>query len=120
MRAVDISTSPFCLQTTSATFHGRDIFAPVAARLAAGIALSAAGTPLATGELVALATPRARVEDGVLIARAVYVDAFGNVALGATRGDLDALGAGFGRRLSIAAERAAGEAAPRRCARRRG
>ena len=44
--AVEISTSPWRLEPVSATFHGRDLFAPVAARLAAGEALADAGTPL--------------------------------------------------------------------------
>ncbi len=44
--AVEISSSPWRLEPVSATFHGRDIFAPVAARLAAGEPLEDAGTPL--------------------------------------------------------------------------
>src|SRR3954449_13015018 len=47
LEAVEISTSPWRLEPVSATFHGRDLFAPVAARLAGGEALAAAGTPLA-------------------------------------------------------------------------
>ena len=43
IEAVDIGRSPFALEPVSATFHGRDIFAPVAARLAAGVALAEVG-----------------------------------------------------------------------------
>ena len=59
--AVEISASPWRLEPVSATFHGRDLFAPVAARLAAGAALADAGTPLDPAELVALELPRAEV-----------------------------------------------------------
>jgi S-adenosyl-L-methionine hydrolase (adenosine-forming) len=79
--AVDIGRSPFALARVSATFHGRDIFAPVAARLAGGAALADAGTPLEPDTLVALELPRAQVVDGVLVAHALYIDRFGNVAL---------------------------------------
>ena len=41
--AVDVSRSPHRLEPVSATFHGRDIFAPVAAHLARGAALEDAG-----------------------------------------------------------------------------
>ena len=44
--AVDIARSPLRLEPVSATFHGRDIFAPVAAHLAAGAPLAEAGDPL--------------------------------------------------------------------------
>ena len=46
LSAVEISRSPWRLEPVSATFHGRDIFAPVAARLAAGEPLADAGEPV--------------------------------------------------------------------------
>src|SRR6185503_6470420 len=46
-RAVDVSDSPWRLQPVSATFHGRDLFAPVAARLALGGSLDDAGAQMA-------------------------------------------------------------------------
>ena len=81
VEAVDLGASPFALSPISATFHGRDLFAPVAARLAGGAALGDAGTPLDTGSLLALELPRARVVDGVLVAHVLHVDRFGNVQL---------------------------------------
>ena len=83
VEAVDIGRSPFALSPISATFHGRDVFAPVAARLAAGAAVSDAGAPFDPRELVALDLPRARVVDGVLVAHVLYIDRFGNVGLDA-------------------------------------
>ena len=81
VEAVDIGCSPFALPSVSATFHGRDVFAPVAARLAGGSVLSDAGTPFDPHELVALELPRARIVDGVLVAHVLYIDRFGNVGL---------------------------------------
>jgi S-adenosylmethionine hydrolase len=81
LEAVDIGASPFALEPVSATFHGRDIFAPVAAQLAGGAALADAGAPVDPAALVALELPRAQVIDGVLVAHVVYVDRFGNVQL---------------------------------------
>jgi hypothetical protein len=88
VEAVDIGRSPFALEAISATFHGRDIFAPVAARLAAGASLSEAGEACDPDGLVRIELPRAWVEDGVLVAHASYLDRFGNVQLDAAGGAL--------------------------------
>ena len=86
--AVEISASPWRLEPVSATFHGRDVFAPVAARLARGEPLSEAGAPLEPGELVALEQTEARHEDGALVAHVVGTDTFGNAMLDAGHEDL--------------------------------
>jgi S-adenosyl-L-methionine hydrolase (adenosine-forming) len=99
--AVDIGRSPFALQPVSATFHGRDIFAPVAARLAAGVALGEVGEPCDPKGLVRLELPRPRVEDGGLIAHAVYLDRFGNVQLDAESDDASGWGVRPGDRLAV-------------------
>src|SRR3954447_1978517 len=88
VEAVEISTSPWRLESVSATFHGRDVFAPVAARLAAGEPLAEAGAPLEPDELQRVEIAAARVEHGALVARVVDVDTFGNVALNARLRDL--------------------------------
>jgi S-adenosylmethionine hydrolase len=90
--AVEISRSAERLQPVSATFHGRDVFAPVAAALADGAALRELGEPLDARTLVALELPRALVLDGRLRAHALTVDAFGNIALDATLEDALAAG----------------------------
>ena len=86
--AVEISASPWRLEPVSATFHGRDLFAPVAARLAAGEPLAEAGPPLDPGALTRVELSRAQVRDGALVARVVDVDTFGNLALDARLRDL--------------------------------
>jgi S-adenosyl-L-methionine hydrolase (adenosine-forming) len=88
--AVDLARSPWRAQTVSATFHGRDVFAPVAARLAAGGALADAGTRLDPGALVALALPTPHRDGTTLVAHAIGFDAFGNVLLDADAAELPA------------------------------
>ena len=57
--AVDVTRSPHRLEPVSATFHGRDVFAPVAAHLAAGAELADAGDPLEPERAGAARAPRA-------------------------------------------------------------
>jgi S-adenosylmethionine hydrolase len=99
VEVVDIGRSPFRLKPVSATFHGRDIFAPVAARLAAGAELAQAGERCDPEELSALELPRPRVEKGTLVAHVLYVDRFGNLQLDA--GGDQATDIEPGRRLSL-------------------
>jgi S-adenosyl-L-methionine hydrolase (adenosine-forming) len=51
VEAVEIGRSPWRLEPVAATFHGRDIFAPVAAHLATGRPLAEAGEPCEPGTL---------------------------------------------------------------------
>ena len=79
--AVDVTRSPHRLEPVSATFHGRDLFAPVAAHLAAGAELADAGDPLDPETLATVELPTPRVEGDALVAHALIVDRFGNVGL---------------------------------------
>jgi S-adenosylmethionine hydrolase len=101
LEAVEISASPWRLEPVSATFHGRDVFAPVAARLAAGEPLAEAGTPLEPGELVALAVPVAEVSDEGVRTVVTGVDGFGNVVLAGAQADLGAAGLTLGQPVAV-------------------
>lgn len=90
--AVDIGLSPERLQPVSRTFHGRDIFAPVAAALAAGEPLTAVGEPLAAERLRRMGIPSPRVEHSTLTAHVMRADTFGNLILNAPGELLLALG----------------------------
>ncbi|HEY2258996.1 MAG TPA: SAM-dependent chlorinase/fluorinase [Solirubrobacteraceae bacterium] len=103
VQAVDIAHSPFRLEPVSATFHGRDIFAPVAAQLARGVPLASAGEPLDPEQLVRIELPAARREDGILIAHVRYIDRFGNVQLDAGHEDLAGSGLRLGRSATVQA-----------------
>jgi S-adenosyl-L-methionine hydrolase (adenosine-forming) len=99
--AVDVGRSPARLEPVSATFHGRDIFAPVAAALAAGEPLAALGDPVDPATLVGLEIPGARLRDEALLVHALGQDHFGNLMLNATGAQLAELGARPGERLVI-------------------
>jgi hypothetical protein len=103
VEAVDIAHSRFRLEPVSATFHGRDIFAPVAAHLAAGEALAGVGAPLDPRELITLELPRPSMQDGVLIAHVLHVDRFGNLQLDAGHEDLEGSGLRLGRPVAVSA-----------------
>jgi S-adenosylmethionine hydrolase len=79
--AVDVTRSPQRLEPVSATFHGRDIFAPVAAHLAAGLDLAEAGDPIDPATLDRVELPRPDEQDGAVLAHTLIVDRFGNAGL---------------------------------------
>jgi S-adenosylmethionine hydrolase len=105
--AVDVSRSPHRLEPVSATFHGRDIFAPVAAHLARGAALEDAGDPLDPAELTTVELPEPRVDDGAVVAHALVIDRFGNAALNVGHEDMAGTGITLGGtvELEVAGER---------------
>ncbi len=112
VEAADIDDSPLRLEPVSDSFHGRDVFAPVAARLASGQAtLAQAGVPLDPAQLVGLDLPRAHATTGgELLAHALLADGYGNVMLDA---DADAAAAGGLRR----GDRVTVNGRPARCGR---
>ncbi len=81
--AIELTNASWHAPSPSATFHGRDIFAPVAARLAAGAAFADAGTQINTLSLVHLPAAHIVVGDGFVEADVLTVDHFGNVQLAA-------------------------------------
>lgn len=91
--AVSLTNPALWLEETTATFHGRDIFMPVAARLAAGTPLEAAGQPLPGTGLVTLDRPASRVSGAAAEGEVLTVDRFGNVQLSVTAADAAAAGA---------------------------
>jgi S-adenosyl-L-methionine hydrolase (adenosine-forming) len=101
VEAIDIARSRFRLEPVSATFHGRDIFAPVAAQLAAGAPLAEAGDPLDPAELATLELTRAEHVDGALVAHVRHVDRCGNVQLDAAHEDLAESGLKLGRPATV-------------------
>jgi S-adenosylmethionine hydrolase len=73
--AREISDSPYRLAAVSATFHGRDIFGPVAAHLANGEPFDRSGTEIDPAELVRLPVLAPRP----VIVHVVEVDGFGTL-----------------------------------------
>ena len=100
--AADIGASPLRLELVSASFHGRDVFAPVAAHLAAGATLAQAGESLDPAALVRLELPRARVVGDGVLAHVLHADGYGNVVLDAQPEDLAAAGLRRGEPVMVA------------------
>lgn len=75
--AIHLTESRYFLSKVSRTFHGREIFSPVAAYLSLGIALEEMGTPL--GEPTKLELPEPRENGGILCGQIIRVDNFGNL-----------------------------------------
>lgn len=101
--AIDLARTPVRLEPVSPTFHGRDVFAPAAAHLASGAELDEIGERVDPASLVELDLPRARLEEGRLLAHALLVDDFGNVSLNARADDSSHLRLKRGERALIRA-----------------
>jgi len=72
----------------SSTFHGRDVFAPVAGHLASGRSPRDCGTPFPSGDRVRIEWPAATRGHGQIVGQVVHVDHFGNLVTNMTRDDL--------------------------------
>jgi S-adenosyl-L-methionine hydrolase (adenosine-forming) len=79
--AHELANAEYSLQPVSRTFHGRDLFSPAAAHLAAGVALEQLGPPVDPEELVRIEIPEPEVGQNRIRAVALGVDRFGNVTL---------------------------------------
>jgi S-adenosylmethionine hydrolase len=99
--AIDVTRSRHRLEPVSATFHGRDVFVPVAAQLAAGAELLDAGEAVAIDELEVLELPSPRLEDGAAVAHALLVDGYGNASLDLAHEHLMTLGLTLGTRVEV-------------------
>ncbi len=78
LEAVAITRAEFWRSPVSATFHGRDIFAPVAARLSLGFPPADFGERITSLAILPLAYPQ-RTKDGTLLGQVLHVDNFGNL-----------------------------------------
>lgn len=101
-RAVEVTSESHMRQPVSATFHGRDVFAPVAAHLAAGTDLSEVGAALEPASVVRPHLPEPSAMPGTLEALVAGVDSFGNMALWASPEHLMAAGLIDGARVWVA------------------
>jgi S-adenosylmethionine hydrolase len=77
VQVVELNNSDYHLANVSGSFHGRDIFAPGAAHLAAGVPLDKLGTLLE--QLVLLPEPTLQVEGKRITGEVMHVDHFGNI-----------------------------------------
>ena len=99
--AHELANADYSLQPVSRTFHGRDLFSPAAAHLAAGVAIDELGPPIAPEELVRLEIPQPEVGQSRIRATVLAVDRFGNLALNLAREHLDGAGVVPGTRVEL-------------------
>ncbi|HYY33697.1 MAG TPA: SAM-dependent chlorinase/fluorinase [Gaiellaceae bacterium] len=99
--AVEIASEEYLLAPVSRTFHGRDIFAPVAAHLALGVELTNLGPPLSADGLMRLEVPEPRLGQTRIRATALYVDRYGNIQLNLRSEDLERVGIVPGTRVEV-------------------
>jgi S-adenosylmethionine hydrolase len=79
VQAFELADEQFRLPRVSHTFHGRDIFAPGAAYLSAGVPPAAMGPPVDITDLTSLPIPDPVAEGGALLGEVIGVDSFGNL-----------------------------------------
>lgn len=90
VEARELENRALMLPVVTSTFHGRDVFAPMAAHLAMGTPLDAVGRAVDAAELVRLDLPRPTVRRGELETVITHVLVFGNVTFAGTPADLEA------------------------------
>jgi S-adenosylmethionine hydrolase len=95
-RAFSLTNEQLWLPRVAATFHGRDIFMPVAAHLAAGAEPALAGEEIDVGDLVTIPAPKRVVRDSTAEGEVLTVDRFGNVQLTITASDAAQIGVASG------------------------
>jgi S-adenosylmethionine hydrolase len=86
VRRIHLTNEEYWLSPRSATFHGRDVFAPVAAHLALGVAADCFGTPVS--DIAHLSLPAVEYREDSLKGRVIYIDHFGNLVTNISEADL--------------------------------
>jgi S-adenosyl-L-methionine hydrolase (adenosine-forming) len=103
-RAFEITAPEVMLERVSATFHGRDVFSPAAARLARGMPPEDVGAALDLATLQQVRLPRVRTEQGHVHCKVFGIDRFGNVQLSARPPDLEEAGLSGHDRIQVRVE----------------
>jgi hypothetical protein len=87
VRMIELTNQRFWRSSLSATFHGRDLFAPIAAHIAAGVQFDTLGRPLDALVPAGMQVVQC-LGDGLLRGQIVHIDRFGNCITNITRDDL--------------------------------
>jgi S-adenosyl-L-methionine hydrolase (adenosine-forming) len=99
--AFEITDPAVMLQPMSTTFHGRDLFSPAAAHLAAGRDPASVGSRIEPDSLVRLPDPVLRVDGQEVTAESLLTDRFGNIQTSIDGDLLSRLGIVPGAKLKI-------------------
>ena len=90
--AVALTNPDYQLPAPGPTFAGRDVFAPAAAHLCAGVPLAGLGDAIDPLSLLPGLVPLTREEEGTLVGEVLWVDRFGNCQLNVDPDDIAAFG----------------------------
>ncbi|WP_049559803.1 SAM hydrolase/SAM-dependent halogenase family protein [Nonomuraea sp. SBT364] len=99
--AYELRNDEHFLHPVSPTFHGRDVFAPVAGRLCTGLRPRDLGPEVPLGRLVSLPEPTSVLRGGAVEGEVVSVDRYGNAQLSIAAGDLETLGLRIGDTVGV-------------------
>ncbi|MFZ5758730.1 MAG: SAM hydrolase/SAM-dependent halogenase family protein [Thermodesulfobacteriota bacterium] len=99
--AWEVTEKHLFLQPVSPTFHGRDIFAPVAAALAGGLSAAHTGPAIDPAGLTRLALPTLHIEANELCGAVIDIDHFGNLITNIDRASAKAFSRGELDRLTV-------------------
>ncbi len=116
-KVAEITNQKYMLMPVSPIFHGRDVFMPVAAHLANGVAIEELGKELKSSELVAAPYKNAEIKNGKIECEIIHINKFGSLfinVLGKTMGTFASLGDVINikdknKKISLAYKRTFGE-----------
>jgi S-adenosylmethionine hydrolase len=90
--AIELDNPEYQLAAPGATFAGRDVFAPAAAHLCAGVPFEELGSPVDPASLLPGVLPLPREENGTLVGQVLWVDRYGNCQLNIDPDEVEAWG----------------------------
>ncbi len=91
LEVIHITADHYFLSSHSPTFHGRDVFAPIAAYLSRGVGMLKFGEPITDYQKIDLPVPSV-TPDGVLQGEVIHIDRFGNAITNITKADIGMTG----------------------------
>jgi len=100
-QVVSITSEQHTLHPIAPSFHARDVLAPAAAHLAAGVPLEDLGEPVDPDTLARLSMPEPNIEHGRIECEVLDLNRFGNVQLNVRETHLTAAGLDGSKRVSI-------------------
>jgi S-adenosylmethionine hydrolase len=94
LEVIHITSEHYFLSSHSPTFHGRDVFAPIASYLSRGVGMLKFGEPITDYQKIDLPVPSVS-PDGVLQGEVIHIDRFGNAITNITKADIGMTGGGL-------------------------
>lgn len=98
-RAVSLTNTDLHIPSAGATFAGRDIFAPAAAHLCAGVPFEELGEEIPIASLMPAVVPSAQIQADQIVAEILWIDHFGNAQLNIGPDDISPLGERFALKI---------------------